>query len=101
MDLKRVANPDKLDLCRTYYKGGFFCLPFLWIVNFIWFFKDAFIKEEFPQQKQMRTYIIHSAIGSVVWLAIIASWVVVYQIYRPIWQPFADYIAFIIPKGIP
>ncbi|XP_070551332.1 gamma-secretase subunit PEN-2-like [Ptychodera flava] len=100
MDLKRVSNEDKLKLCQKYYQGGFFCLPFLWAVNFIWFFREAFMKPHYPEQKQIKTYIIRSAIGAVIWLAVITAWIVVFQIYRPVWQPFADYISFMIPKGI-
>ena len=30
-------------------------LPFLWFVNSIWFFKEAFLKEEYTEQKQIRS----------------------------------------------
>lgn len=101
MDLKRIANEDKLDLCRKYYLGGFALLPFLWFVNSVWFFREAFLKEPYDQQKQIRTYVIRSMIGTVIWIAIITTWVTIFQLYRADWGETADRISFIIPKGIP
>ncbi|KYO39350.1 gamma-secretase subunit PEN-2 isoform B [Alligator mississippiensis] len=31
MNLERVPNEEKLNLCRKYYLGGFALLPFLWL----------------------------------------------------------------------
>lgn len=101
MDLKRVKNEEKLDLCRKYYLGGFFLLPFLWIVNSIWFFQEAFLKSQYDQQRQIRTYVIRSILGSLVWIAVIVTWVVIFQLKRAEWGATADYISFIIPKGEP
>lgn len=84
MDLRRVKDDYKLELCRKYYigefitnarskldygcplitlesmdvlfiSGGFALLPFLWFVNSVWFFKEAFIRDAFEQQKQIKT----------------------------------------------
>ena len=35
--------------------GGFALLPFLWFVNSIWFFKEAFLKPPYEEQKQIKT----------------------------------------------
>jgi presenilin enhancer 2 len=101
MDLKRVRPEDKLDLCRKYFYGGFFLLPFLWLVNSIWFFRDAFLAEAFDEQKRIRSYVVRSMIGTSIWTAIIATWVTIFQVYRADWGATADSISFIIPKGIP
>lgn len=101
MDLKRLKNEDKLDLCRKYYLGGFALLPFLWGVNSVWFFREAFLKEPYEEQKQIRTYVIRSMIGTVIWIALIVTWVTIFQLYRADWGETADYMSFIIPKGIP
>ena len=45
--------------------------------------------------------VIRSVIGSVVWIAVIVTWVVIFQLKRAEWGPSADYISFIIPKGEP
>ncbi|XP_054718603.1 gamma-secretase subunit PEN-2-like [Uloborus diversus] len=101
MDLRKLKNEDKLNLCRWYYRGGFFFLPFLWFVNAVWFFNEAFRKSHYEEQKMIRTYVIRSAIGAIIWAAGLISWIVVFQLYRADWGEVADRLSFIIPVGIP
>ncbi|KAK7492099.1 hypothetical protein BaRGS_00016573 [Batillaria attramentaria] len=101
MDLRRVKDEDKLDLCRKYYIGGFAFLPFLWFVNSVWFFNEAFRKPAYEQQKMIRTYVIRCMIGTVLWVGAIVAWVTVFQLNRAEWGATADYMSFIIPQGIP
>lgn len=73
MDISRVANEQKLNLCRWYFRGkakillisfellqfllsavGFAFLPFVWLINFIWFFNTAFKKDSFEEQDAIR-----------------------------------------------
>lgn len=96
-----MKNEAKLTLCRKYYFGGFVCLPFLWCINAIWFFKEAFSAPPFPQQAKIKQYVIRSGIGAVLWLAVIITWIVIFQVNRAAWGATADYMSFIIPKGIP
>lgn len=35
--------------------GGFAFLPFLWLVNVVWFFREAFIKPTYTEQLQIKT----------------------------------------------
>jgi len=95
-----MKDDDKLDLCRKYFFGGFALLPFLWFVNVVWFFREAFIVPAYEQQKQIRTYLIRSGIGVLVWTAIIAAWVTVFQMNLADWGATGDQLSFIIPKGI-
>ncbi|KAK6168512.1 hypothetical protein SNE40_021028 [Patella caerulea] len=99
MDLRRVQNEEKLNLCRKYYIGGFALLPFLWCINSVWFFNEAFRKPQFDEQKQIKTYVIRSMIGTLIWIAIMITWVVIFQLNRSKWGATADYMSFIIPKG--
>ncbi|XP_060597310.1 gamma-secretase subunit PEN-2-like [Ruditapes philippinarum] len=101
MDLRRVKDEDKLQLCRKYYLGGFAMLPFLWFVNSVWFFKEAFFKPPYEQQKQIKTYVIRSIIGSLIWISVIVTWVTIFQLKRAEWGATADYMSFIIPRGEP
>jgi len=101
MDLGRMSNEDKLDLCRKYFFGGFAVLPFLWFVNAVWFFREAFLAEPYEQQKQLRTYVVRSMLGAFVWTVAIVTWITVFQLNRASWGETADYMSFIIPKGIP
>ncbi|GFQ82777.1 gamma-secretase subunit PEN-2 [Trichonephila clavata] len=101
MDLRKMKNDEKLKLCRWYYRGGFFFLPFLWFVNSVWFFNEAFRKTHFEEQKMIRTYVIRSGIGAIIWATGLIAWIVVYQLKRAEWGELADSLSFIIPMGIP
>ena len=64
MDLNRMKDEDKLVLSRKYFYGGFALLPFLWFVNAIWFFREAFLrKPTFDQQKAIKGYVIKSMVN--------------------------------------
>ena len=73
MDINRVANEKKLELCQGYFRGksltvtnwqntnsfnfiiaGFALLPFMWVVNVFWFFESAFKKPEFDEQNAIK-----------------------------------------------
>uniref|UniRef100_UPI00358F29F7 gamma-secretase subunit PEN-2 n=1 Tax=Myxine glutinosa TaxID=7769 RepID=UPI00358F29F7 len=101
MNLERMSDEDKLSLCRIYYRGGFALLPFLWFVNAVWFFREAFLKPQYEQQQQIKRYVIRSAVGVLVWTAILSVWIKIYQTYRPQWGATGDYMSFTIPLGIP
>ncbi|XP_050302227.1 gamma-secretase subunit pen-2 [Anthonomus grandis grandis] len=101
MDLTKLPNEKKLNLCMWYFRVGFAFLPFVWAVNAIWFFNEAFRKPEYPEQKQIKKYVIFSALGALLWLIILVSWITVFQLNRSSWGAFADQISFIIPLGTP
>ena len=54
MDLRKTTNEEKVKLSRLYFYGGFVFLPFLWFVNSVWFFREAFFKETFEGQAEVR-----------------------------------------------
>ncbi|XP_060533009.1 gamma-secretase subunit pen-2 [Cylas formicarius] len=101
MDLSKVPDDKKLNLCRWYFRVGFALLPFVWTVNAIWFFNEAFRRPEYNEQKQIRRYVIYSAMGSLLCFVLLVSWVAVFQVNRSNWGEFADKISFIIPLGTP
>ncbi|KAF2352123.1 Gamma-secretase aspartyl protease complex presenilin enhancer-2 subunit [Trinorchestia longiramus] len=101
MDVSRATNARKLSLCRTYFAVGFAFLPFMWAVNAVWFLEEAFFKPAYPEQKQIKRYVIVSGIGAVLWLAGIITWCVVFSLKRSEWGEFADNLSFYIPKGVP
>ncbi|RWS29639.1 membrane protein-like protein [Leptotrombidium deliense] len=100
MDLRKVKDDEKLTLCRRYYYGGFALLPLLWIVNFVWFFGEAFRRAPFAEQKQIRTYVVRSALGAVFWIIVLLAWNIYFQLNRASLS-WGDYMSFIIPTGIP
>ncbi|KAK6633947.1 Gamma-secretase subunit pen-2 [Polyplax serrata] len=101
MDLSKVKDDQKLYLCRWYYRAGFAFLPFLWCVNAVWFFQEAFKKPPYETQKEIKKYVIFSAIGAAVWFIALTIWIIIFQTNRADWGEMADRISFIIPTGIP
>jgi hypothetical protein len=55
VSLEKKSPEERLNICRKYYLGGFLFLPLLWLINAIWFYKQAFHVEPFVQQAQIRT----------------------------------------------
>ncbi|XP_014250661.1 gamma-secretase subunit PEN-2 [Cimex lectularius] len=101
MDLKKVKNDEKLSICRFYYRAGFCLLPLVWLVNAAWFFKEGFVKPPYEEQKQIRKYVIHSAIGALIWAVVVATWVTVFQTHRVSWGELGDELSCLIPTGEP
>ncbi|XP_011869739.1 PREDICTED: gamma-secretase subunit pen-2 [Vollenhovia emeryi] len=101
MDLSKVPNEKKLHLCKWYFRVGFALLPFLWAVNAVWFSKEAFVAPPYEEQKQIKRYVVLSAIGATLWAAILVAWIIIFQTQRAAWGDFADAISYIIPTGIP
>ncbi|KAF3839907.1 hypothetical protein F7725_018624, partial [Dissostichus mawsoni] len=85
MNLERVPNEEKLGLCRKYYLAGFALLPFLWLVNVVWFFKDAFLKPVYTEQLQIQTYVKRSGLGLLFWVTVLTTWITIFQHYRAEW----------------
>ncbi|XP_029432630.1 gamma-secretase subunit PEN-2 [Rhinatrema bivittatum] len=101
MNLDRVSNEEKLNLCRKYYLGGFALLPFLWLVNVFWFFREAFMKPAYTEQPQIKSYVSRSAVGLLFWIVALTTWITIYQMHRAQWGATGDYLSFTIPLGIP
>ncbi|KOC63068.1 Gamma-secretase subunit pen-2 [Habropoda laboriosa] len=94
MDLSKMPNEKKLYLCKWYFRAGFILLPFVWAVNAIWFAKEAFVTPQYEEQKQIKRYVIFSAVGAAIWSAALIAWVVTFQTQRTSWGEFADSISF-------
>ncbi|XP_017467470.1 PREDICTED: gamma-secretase subunit pen-2 [Rhagoletis zephyria] len=99
MDISKATNERKLQLCQNYFRAGWAFLPFVWAINVCWFFNEAFRKPEYPEQAKIKRYVILSLIGALIWVAIIISWIIVFQTKRAEWGAMADYMSFIIPLG--
>ena len=101
MDLSspKVSNADKLSLCRKYFYAGLAFLPFLWAVNALWFFREAFLKPHFEEQPQLKKLVVLSGIGALVYLVGFTVWVVIFSQYREEWGELGDRLSFNIPTG--
>ncbi|XP_045388264.1 gamma-secretase subunit PEN-2 isoform X1 [Lemur catta] len=82
-------------------QGGFAFLPFLWLVNIFWFFREAFLVPAYTEQSQIKGYVWRSAVGFLFWVIVLTTWITIFQIYRPRWGALGDYLSFTIPLGIP
>lgn len=91
---------------------GFVFLPFVWIVNSIWFFPDAFLRPTSNEKKKFRlcklisllflTFLIDvslSLIGALIWIIGLTAWNVVYHQNRISWGFLGDRLSFNIPPG--
>ena len=103
MDLNspKVTNADKLDMCKKYFYMGFAFLPFLWLINAVWFFGEAFWKPPYPEQKTIKKLVIASGFGSLVWFIVFISWVIVFTENRAAWGATGDRMSSNIPIGMP
>jgi presenilin enhancer 2 len=84
---------------------GSLFLPFLWLVNVIWFFKYAFsmncdTDEAEDQRKELKKWVILSGIGTAAWMIILISWNAYFQTYRTSLD-WADSWTYILPVGRP
>ena len=52
MDINRMKPEERLILCRKYFYFGLAFLPFLWLVNTIWFGHFVFIQKGVPKIKK-------------------------------------------------
>ena len=96
MKLDRIPDEEKTKICRKYFIAGFFLLPFVWLINLIWFSREALKKNG---SADIRRYVAGSFLGFVVWVAVLAVWISVYQTQRPNWGAAGDYISFSVPVG--
>lgn len=46
-----ITNINVLLICT----GGFAFLPFLWLVNVVWFYREAFMRPAYPEQLKIKT----------------------------------------------
>ena len=96
MNLEKASEEEKVSVSRKYFIGGFFFLPVLWLVNCVWFLKEALKKNG---NQMIRRYVAWSMLGTLIWIAVIVTWVSVYQTKRASWGAFGDYISLTVPYG--
>ncbi|KAK5985654.1 Gamma-secretase subunit PEN-2 [Trichostrongylus colubriformis] len=99
MDLNKMNDAAKVDLCRKYFIIGLFGLPLVWLTNAIWFFGEGFLRPLSPATYDIRKYVTLSAVGVLLWFFLLFAWEFVFQSYRSQGLAWADYLTFIFPSG--
>ncbi|CAO4369577.1 unnamed protein product [Caenorhabditis nigoni] len=99
MDISKLTDVKKVDLCKKYFLIGACFLPLVWIVNSFWFFSDAFCKPVNNHRRQIRKYVIGSIIGSIFWIIVLCSWEIFFQHYRSQGLVWTDFLTFVFPTG--
>ncbi|GBP57336.1 Gamma-secretase subunit pen-2 [Eumeta japonica] len=83
------------------FSVGCLLLPFVWAVNAVWFFKEAFMKPPFEEQQQIKKYVIMSSVGAVIWTVVMVTWIAAFQINRVAWGSVGDALTYLYPLGRP
>ena len=52
MNLERQPPEEKINVCRKYFLAGLPLLPWIWIINVLWFWKYAFKSGYIPQVRE-------------------------------------------------
>ncbi|EMP29867.1 Gamma-secretase subunit PEN-2 [Chelonia mydas] len=93
--------PTAPPLSFVFVPGGPALLPFLWLVNVLWFCREAFLAPAYTEQPQIKSYVQRSAMGLLFWVIVLTTWVTIFQTHRARWGELGDYLSFTIPLGIP
>ena len=49
MNLRRASPEEKINICRKYFLAGLPLLPWVWIVNVLWFWREATKPDHIPE----------------------------------------------------
>ena len=95
MNIEKMKASEIHDLNRRYFYIGFMFLPFFWLVNVLWIGPFAYWRMEPSQEKDdILRVTLYSAVGSLVWLAIVISWMAYFDTHSSLW----DILAVRIPS---
>ena len=61
MNLQKASPEEKVNICRKYFLTGLAFLPWVWIINIAWFWKEALKNDHIPA---IRKYVLFSVIGT-------------------------------------
>ncbi|KAI3387571.1 hypothetical protein SNEBB_005332 [Seison nebaliae] len=97
MKLDKISENDRRKLCQKYFYIGCAALPLVWLINCFWFGSYAFGKSR--RDPQIRRYVISSAIGFIISMIALTTWIIVFQKKRVDWGEFGDKLTLIPPRG--
>jgi len=83
-------------ICKKMFIGGFFFLPWLWLVNVLLFFRE-YRRPSTPAD--VKFYLRYSLVGCAAYTSVIITWLCIYLAERNKWGAAGDAIALVIPMG--
>ncbi|TPX72733.1 hypothetical protein SpCBS45565_g00033 [Spizellomyces sp. 'palustris'] len=98
MSIRKMPAPAIRSLAWKYFIGGFLCLPWLWLVNFIYVYPET--KRRKDLDKTVRHLTLASLAGSVFFLCAIIVWLSVFLTQRTKWGTAGDRISMNVPLGM-
>ncbi|MCI4386057.1 hypothetical protein PGIGA_G00057660 [Pangasianodon gigas] len=93
--LIRVSNRENHEFGARFKRGETESLP---KILFGWLCLPPF---PLAEQPQIKIYVKRSALGLLLWVAVLTTWITVFQHFRAQWGEVADYLSFTIPLGTP
>ncbi|KAF3793166.1 putative gamma-secretase subunit PEN-2 [Nymphaea thermarum] len=89
-----LNEQESLKYARTFFRAGFFLLPWLWAVNCFYFF--PVLTKSPSSYPQIRRYVVGSAIGFVLFTTALCSWAFTFAIggehlFGPVWDRLVMY----------
>ncbi|CAO3619792.1 unnamed protein product [Cunninghamella blakesleeana] len=94
--LDNLSFEEMISISKKMYYGGFFFLPLLWLVNYMYFFQQI-RKPDAP--KELKQYCYRSLAGCIICFTILTAWYATYVNQRTSWGGIGDKITVVIPKG--
>lgn len=110
----KLSDDEILRISRRYFYIGFAFLPFLWLINVLYFRSEVKNRADRIDKKVhsckhigIHNIIItiaikdikYSLIGTILWLVISSAWFGVFVANRVQWGLAADKLTVVIPKG--
>ncbi|KAI9023504.1 Presenilin enhancer-2 subunit of gamma secretase-domain-containing protein [Phycomyces nitens] len=95
--LDKMSNDELVNISKKMFYGGFALLPFLWLVNVMYFFT---ICRKPTSPPALRKYVIMSLTGCLVCFVGLTTWYALFVNKRVQWGQAADTITVVIPKGV-
>jgi len=94
---KNMSEQEILNISKKMFYGGFAFLPWLWLVNWIYF--HQVLKQRPGLPDKIHFYVKWSLRGSMIWAILIAIWIIVFQTNRVKWGHHIDGLYVTVPKG--
>lgn len=95
--VEKMTPEEHISISKKMFYGGFAFLPFLWLVNFMYFFS---LCRKPDVSTEVKRYVYLSLGGCIIWFIMLTTWYIVYVTQRISWGEAADIITVIIPKGL-